>query len=89
MAALAAAESLKSGSPRFNDLAAELALGQARENFIIAITEHVPGVTNTWADALSRLDQPDSGATVPQALCALTRTRVPAPLWRAEPDRQF
>ena len=74
VAALSTAAALKSKSPTLNDLAAELALELARESFAISITEHVPGASNKWADALSRLDQLGSGAVVPGDLCAVQRT---------------
>ena len=38
---------------------------------------HVPGSRNEWADALSRLSQPGSGARVPGPLRGLAPTEVP------------
>ena len=45
--------------------------------------KHVPGSRNEWADALSRLAQPGSGAQVPGPLRHLAQTPVPprAPAW--------
>ena len=39
--------------------------------------KHVPGRRNEWADALSRLPQPGSGACVPGPLRAIAPTAVP------------
>ena len=38
--------------------------------------KHLPGDRNQWADALSRLSQPGSGARVPAPLQACERTEV-------------
>ena len=40
------------------------------------IFKHIPGSHNEWADALSRLTQPGSGAHVPGPLRHLERTDV-------------
>ena len=39
--------------------------------------KHVPGARNEWADALSRLTQPGSGARVPGPLRGIPPTEVP------------
>ena len=49
------------------------------------IFRHIAGSRNEWADALSRLQQPGSGATVPGPLRKLERTDVEdrtASFWR-------
>ena len=62
-----------------NAIATEAALLQAtaRDGFTIH-PQHVPGITNQWCDALSRLDEPGSGARIPAPLAALPRTPAPA-----------
>ena len=38
---------------------------------------HIPGAHNEWADALSRLSQPGSGASVPGPLRGVPQTPAP------------
>ena len=61
-----------------NKVAAETALLQARarDSFTLAL-QHIPGAHNQWADALSRLAEPGSGAAVPPPLAHLPRTPAP------------
>ncbi len=58
-------------------IAAELALDIAHTCYRPDIAEHLPGVCNTWADALSRMWDPAKRAAVPAALAALPRATVP------------
>ena len=62
----------------------ELALDLAEGAFTPDIVEHIPGVSNEWADALSRLRAPQP-KTIPQALLDVPRTDLRArtgKLWR-------
>ncbi len=58
-------------------VAAELALDIAHTCYRPDIAEHLPGVSNTWADALSRLRDPAKSVAVPAALAALPQAIVP------------
>ena len=40
------------------------------------IWKHVAGTKNKWADALSRLHEPDAGFVVPQELCNVEESTV-------------
>ena len=73
-----------------NRIMAELALVQAETNYGFEMRfEHVPGRLNVWADALSRLDEPGSMATVPSELLADQRRRTShrGPTWWRTPAR--
>jgi hypothetical protein len=77
-AALGALEKERSRSPGINAIARELALDRA-----VAVFEpllefaHVRGTNNEWADALSRLAQPGSGAVVPGPLRSVRASEAP------------
>ena len=62
----------------------DLSLEIASLNYELELkTCHIPGVDNTWADALSRLEEPGSGAQVPPELTSVPRAtaRVRADSW--------
>ena len=55
-----------------NRIMTELSLTIASLNYEITLpTEHIPGVLNVWADALSRLAEPEAGKQIPPELAAL------------------
>ena len=60
----------------------EIALDEAELHTQITCLTHIPGHSNTWADALSRLEAPEP-LSVPEPLLALPRVSV---AWR---DRSF
>ena len=72
-AALGAVSSLKSSSAGINAIVRELALDLAEGRYRVDVVGHLPGEQNAWADALSRLRQPGSGATIPVDLLAVPR----------------
>ena len=51
----------------------ELALLLPEASYMPRHVEHVPGVMNTWADALSRLDDPSGKFSIPAALRKVSR----------------
>ena len=59
LGALRLAMKLPPSSPHLNRIAQEIALHLALDDAAIDLLEHVPGVTNVQADALSRLDAPE------------------------------
>ncbi len=63
-------------SPSMNQIARELALDFAECSHPPTIAEHVPGISNILADALSRLYAPEA-AKVPTALVGIPRISVP------------
>ena len=79
----------RSTTPAINTVVREMALDLAEGRYKIDIKEHLPAKHNQWADALSRLVQPGSGAVVPAPLLTVRRDtpapRVPA-WWRAAGD---
>ena len=86
-AALGAACRLRSSDPRMNAIARELALDLAEAQYELDLLEHLPGISNELADALSRLSQPGSPAMVPNALARAMRAKVEArsrSWWRAK-----
>ena len=80
MAAIGAVErGGSSKSPATNMILKELALVIALSPTGLRIqVSHIRGDNNAWADALSRIHQPGSGARVPGPLRALPPTQVPA-----------
>jgi len=85
MAALGAVNKQRSNAPGLAAVMRELALDVSEGAYAISILEHVAGSLNIWADALSRLDEPDSNAVVPQELLSVVRCTVPvrdASWWR-------
>ena len=86
-AALAALEKLRSRNGAMNRVARELAIEISFSPTGLSFQgRHVRGKRNEWADALSRIAQPGSGAVVPGPLRGLTQ-RVPedrgSRWWRA------
>ena len=78
MAALAAASALK-GKKGVGLILRELALLYASGPFAPALTSHIPGITNTLADYISRWFEPGHGQELPLPLQAagIIRTEVP------------
>jgi len=58
-------------------IAREIALIYSEAAFEPRMFEHVPGITNTIADALSRLHEPMSGYVLPPQLASIKETSVP------------
>lgn len=58
-------------------VAREMALEFGASSYKPLLFQHIPGLSNDWADALSRLDQPGKGAKIPTSLLSSTRTPVP------------
>ena len=78
-AALGAFEKERSKSPHINAIAREIAFDLALSSFEpLLVYSHVKGKNNEWADALSRLSQPESGAVVPGPLRGCRRAQVPS-----------
>ena len=76
-AALGAFEKERSKSPH-NSIAREVSFDIALATFEpLILFGHVRGKNNEWADALSRIDQPGSGAMVPGPLRGCSRAEVP------------
>ena len=67
---------LSSSSPTINFLGAELALELERHDLRDLVVQHIPGVWNTTADALSRLYAPEPKA-IPDAVKDVKRRRLP------------
>ena len=74
-AVLEAATTLASGKALMNAVAAEVALILEEMDLQITFVEHVAGVNNYVADALSRLAQ---GKPLPQVLASSERVTAPA-----------
>ena len=55
----------------------ELALDLSHLQYELHVAEHVPGVTNTIADALSRLNSPEGCTRLPEVIKGATQRRVP------------
>ena len=82
-AALGAISKQRSQSRSIAIIIRELALDVASGTYDIQLLEHIPGCMNCWADALSRLWRPASGAEVPRMLSYATQC-TPArrgPVW--------
>ena len=58
-AAMGAALTWRSPSPRLNEVAKELAADAAAGLWMLDVVEHVPGIANVWADQLSHLSVPE------------------------------
>ena len=79
---------LKMNSPSTNTsiIAREIALDVCDSVYRPTVVQHLPGVSNTIADALSRVFAPDAAGGVPETLRACTLRQAPArPVgwWRA------
>ena len=73
MSALVMAGKLKITSSTL--IAREVALLLSEAAFMPRHVEHLPGVMNTWADALSRLEEPGGNYAIPQQLTSAPRAR--------------
>ena len=79
MAALGAMEKGSSKNQGMNFVMKEFMLVVAAAGDGLRLRyRHLPGARNEWADSLSRLMQPGSGAKVPGPLRAVPRTPAPA-----------
>jgi hypothetical protein len=76
LATLGALAKLSSPAPGINAVLRDIALLRSRSGNCVASLTHIPGVANTWADALSRLEAPDP-KPVPPALEGLPRVPLP------------
>ena len=86
-AAMGAAMSWRSPAPRLNEVAKELCADAAAGLFAVDLVEHVPGIANVWADALSHLRVPEelgasgaSRASAPVPRGAFWTARAPPPV---------
>ena len=78
ISALTAAVKLKAASGMMRFLARELAFTFSRFAFEPDVVQHVPGIANTTADALSRCFCPSADYTLPVFLLqSVVRTHVP------------
>ena len=75
-AALRLAGKLASASPLLNSIGAEMALELEALDVDELVTEHIPGVLNALADALSRIHQPGKAGEVPDQLLCAKRKRI-------------
>ena len=73
----------RSSIPAINLIVRELALDRAEGLYEFDYVEHLAGIANILADALSRLAEPSSDSVVPHALAWAARDIPPArtPLW--------
>ena len=76
IAALVLAGKLKAKGPRAV-IAREVALHYAEVSFEPRVTEHVPGVANDIADALSRLSDPNDINSLPDCLTDVEHIQPP------------
>ena len=74
MAALAMTAKMKTNISSL--IAKELAIALSKASFTIKLLIHVPGVMNSIADALSRLNDPNHKFEVPPLLANVPRARV-------------
>ena len=77
LGALLAASKASSPSPELNLVLREIALEDAELGSRIHCAQHVPGMANDLADALSRLSAPDP-KPLPDVLRHIPRTPVPS-----------
>ena len=77
MAALGAVNKQRSAAPGLAVVMRELALDMAEGTYAVKVLEHIPGSANVWADALSRLPEPGSGATIPKELEGVVHCKPP------------
>ena len=64
---------MATSSPGLNAVVAEIMLDEAEFSTRIAVLKHIPGVSNVWPDALSRLEAP-SPKHLPHELACVERT---------------
>ena len=77
VSALTVASQLKAKRNR-TPIAKELSLLYSESSFDPAFFTHVPGVTNTISDSLSRLSDPTGNYAAPALLANVSRTTVPS-----------
>ena len=77
MAALLAWRKQRSKIAAINAVTREVALDLAEGLYTVDHLVHLPGRLNCWADKLSRLYAPGSGATVPAELVGIPRFTPP------------
>ena len=71
-----AVSALRGKSPGLGVIVRELALEEAELSLGFHRAEHIPGFSNVWADALSRLSAP-APYSVPAELLPLSRVPLP------------
>ena len=76
MSALALARRLKT-SAASRSIGKEIAMVYTSAAFEPKVVEHIPGITNTVADALSRIGDGSGAFEVPDELAHLVKTPVP------------
>ena len=74
LGALGSISKFRSSSPGVNKIVAEMTLIEAYTGAKIAKLTHIPGVSNEWPDALSRLSAP-LAKQVPAQLSGVARER--------------
>ena len=77
MTSLHLADSFKASSPAVNLIAREVALEIGDSRYRPSIRDHLPGIANKIADALSRKFCPDKAFTLPECLKNVTEVTVP------------
>ena len=77
LAALRLLVSLSSKCPKLNRIGAQLAIDLSHERYDKSLLEHIPGISNTLSDALSRLHA-SSSLDIPAA--GLDELRLESPL---------
>ena len=71
---------LRSRTPRLAAIMRELALDCSEGVYTLQVLEHLKGMQNEWADALSRIWQPGQVSNVSVELMAVTQYHPPARL---------
>jgi hypothetical protein len=87
MAALQAWRKERSRVPAINAITREMSLDLADGLYKVDALEHIPGVLNSWADALSRQHMPGNTAPIPAGLLAAKKFVPPTRdggWWRLE-----
>ena len=77
MTSLHLADSMRSSSPSVNLIAREMALTMGDSKYRPSIRDHLPGVANKVADALSRKVAPRSQFQLPRSLLNIPETKAP------------
>ena len=73
MAAIGAWSKERSTTPNINMVVREMALDQAEGLYAFDVVQHIEGVKNVLADALSRLHEPGAEAEIPSELVDVLR----------------
>ena len=77
MAAIGAWSKERSSTPSINAIVREMALDQAEGLYEFTVIEHISGLDNDIADALSRLSEPEAGKSLPPCLHWAVRDTPP------------